>query len=166
MYKPLCISLMIALSTTACGFHLKGLPAGSTQVVQNLHYPVIKLDIPSSYSALNTHLSTQLEGSGVKLNGENAVVLRVLDYQFRRQQLNGKLTEVLLHLNVTFRMEDQNGKALTQERTVRSYRNYQYNIETVNTENQQEQFLKNIMVEDIAQQISTQVINNRLPALP
>lgn len=163
MIKPILTSTMLVLTLTACGFHLKGTHLGSTEQVQTLHYPQLKLDIPQQYNELQKQLKVYLTGSGVTVDSDNGVVLKVVDYQFRRQQLNGKLTEILLHLNVTFHIEDQSGKILTQDRTVRTYRNYQYDIETVNTENQQEQYLKRIMIDDIAQQISTQVINNRLP---
>lgn len=162
MYKTLCMSIMIVLTMTACGFQLKG-STQATQMQQHLRFPQLQLDIPTAYSELQTQLNVHLVGSGIQLNTPNAPILKVTDYQFRRQQLNGKLTEVLLHLNATFYITDAQGRALTQPRTVKTYRNYQYNIETVNTENQQEQYLKRIMVDDIAQQINTQIINNRLP---
>lgn len=164
MYKTLCLSIMIALSTTACGFHLKGTPT-TTQNIQNLSYPNLTVEIPKEYQILKNPLEAYLSASGIQLNTADGKVLKIVDYQFRRQQLNGKLTEILLSLSVTFRIEDAQGKALTQERTVRSYRNYQYDVETVNTENQQEQFLSKIMIDDIAQQISLQISHNRLPTL-
>lgn len=163
MYKALSISIIIALSTTACGFHLKGSQA--SQSIEKLYYPHLTVEIPTAYQKLTSPLETALAASGIKLNSKDGKVLKIVDYQFRRQQLNGKLTEILLNLTVTFRIEDGQGKALTQERTVRSYRNYQYDIETVNTENQQEQYLSKIMLDDIAQQISLQISNNRLPEL-
>lgn len=163
MYKALSISIIIALSTTACGFHLKGSQA--SQSIEKLYYPHLTVEIPTAYQKLTSPLETALAASGIQLNSKDGKVLKIVDYQFRRQQLNGKLTEILLNLTVTFRIEDGQGKALTQERTVRSYRNYQYDIETVNTENQQEQYLSKIMLDDIAQQISLQISNNRLPEL-
>lgn len=163
MYKALSISIIIALSTTACGFHLKGSQA--SQSIEKLYYPHLTVEIPTAYQKLTSPLETALAASGIQLNTQDGKVLKVVDYQFRRQQLNGKLTEILLHLTVTFRIEDATGKAITQERTVRGYRNYQYDVETVNTENQQEQYLIQMLHEDIAQQISLQVSNNRLPKL-
>lgn len=163
MYKTLGLSIFIALTTTACGFHLKGTP--STQTVENINYPNLTVEMPQAYQALKTPLEAHLSAAGIQLNTADGKVLKIVDYQFRRQQLNGKLTEILLSLNVTFRIEDAQGKALTAERTVRSYRNYQYDVETVNTENQQEQFLSKNMIDDIAQQISLQISHNRLPNL-
>lgn len=163
MLKAIVISILVASTATACGFHLKG--TTPTKNIQTLHYPNLSLDIPSAYQQLHTPLEKHLGSAGIKLNSQDGKVLKIVDYQFRRQQLNGKLTEILLNLTVTFRIEDSQGKALTQERTVRSYRNYQYDIETVNTENQQEQYLSKIMLDDIAQQISLQISNNRLPEL-
>lgn len=168
MRKYFYTGLIVTLTSlsTACGFHLKGTYIGDSNHAQTLHYPQIKLDIPQQYQELKTPLKNSLLAGGVQVDTADSYVLKVVDYQFRRQQLNGKLTEILLHLNVTFHITDKNGQILTKNRTVRTYRNYQYDVETVNTENQQEQYLKRIMIDDIAHQISTQVVNNRLPKAP
>lgn len=162
MYKILTLCVLTTL-TTACGFHLKGLQVYNTQPPTNYS----TLDIEFTHQGkeeLYAPLARQLKNIGILVQSqENTPVLNILDYQFRRQQLNGKLTEVLLHLNVTFRIEDSTGKALTQERKVRSYRNYQYNIATVNTDNQQESYLRQKMLDDVAQQISLQLSHQRLP---
>lgn len=162
MYKILAICLLATLSS-ACGFHLKG---GQTLTQSAIpQYKHLNIEFAPEHQVLCTPLLNQLKASGIRVqnNGVETPVLKILDYQFRRQQLNGKLTEVLLHINVTFRIEDATGKAITEERIVRSHRNYQYNIATVNTENQQESFLKQKMLEDIAQQISMQITHQRLP---
>ncbi|MDO4223989.1 MAG: hypothetical protein Q4D05_08190 [Acinetobacter sp.] len=159
--------LSCSLLVTACGFHLKGVTSPEQQQVQGQNTLItLRLDIPKQHQALEEQLKIHLAGSGVQLNDGNAPTLKIVDYQFRRQQLNGKLTEILLNLNVSFYIQNAQGQPLTQVRTVRSYRNYQYDVETVNTENQQEDYLKRIMIDEIAQQISTQVFNKRLPNLP
>lgn len=161
MYKILSLCLLTALST-ACGFHLKGTHTQQTSPAFN--YSTLNIEFAHQGQELYTPLSKHLKNSGIVVqNQSDAPVLNILDYQFRRQQLNGKLTEVLLHLNVTFRLEDSSGKALSQERTVRSYRNYQYNIATVNTDNQQESYLHKKMLDEVAQQISLQLSHQRLP---
>lgn len=162
MLKTIVISILVASMTTACGFHLRGQNPNMQTAMQSVDYPSIKLDIPAQHKAFANQLHKQLIGNGIQLDQNNAVIFKLDDYQFRRQKMNGKLTEVLLQLNVSFYLTDQQGKRLTQSRTVRAYRNYQHDIETVNTENQQEQYLKQIMLDDIAQQISNQIINNRL----
>lgn len=162
MLKTIVISILVASMTTACGFHLRGQNPNMQATMQSVDYPSIKLDIPAQHKTFATQLHKQLIGNGIQIDQNNAVIFKLDDYQFRRQKMNGKLTEVLLQLNVRFYLADQQGKRLTQPRTVRAYRNYQYDIETVNTENQQEQYLKQIMIDDITQQISNQIINNRL----
>lgn len=161
MYKILSI-LVLVIFSSACGFHLKGTQHQPSLTAPS--YQQLGLEIAPEHQILAQPLSTELKASGIQLHPQAGQVLRILDYQFRRQQLKGKLTEVLLHTQVTFRIEDAQGKALSQERTVRSHRNYQYNIETVNTENQQESYLKQKMLEEVAQQISLQLTNQRLPS--
>lgn len=162
MLKTIVISILVASMTTACGFHLRGQNPQSQAGTQAVDYARITLDIPTEHKSFAVQLHKQLIGNGIQLDQNDSVIFKLDDYQFRRQQLNGKLTEVLLQLNVRFYLTDQNGKMLTQPRTVRAYRNYQYDIETVNTENQQEQYLKQTMIDDVAQQITNQIINNRL----
>jgi LPS-assembly lipoprotein len=79
--------------------------------------------------------------------------------------LNGKLTEVLLRLTVTFQIEDRQGNKITEPRTLTASRTYQYDVATVNTDNQQEAYLNRIIIDDIAQQITRQIAANRLPKL-
>lgn len=66
-------------------------------------------------------------------------------------------------MTVTFQIEDRQGHALTEPRTITATRNYQYDVATVNTDNQQEIYLNHIIVDDVAQQIARQISNNRLP---
>jgi LPS-assembly lipoprotein len=105
-----------------------------------------------------------LNATGVQLsNANDAYVLRILDYTPRRQLLNGKLTEVLLRLTVTFQIEDRQGNKITEPRTLTASRSYQYDVATVNTDNQQEAYLNKIVIDDVAQQITRQIAANRLP---
>ena len=90
-------------------------------------------------------------------------MLRVLDYKPQRLELNGKLIEVLLRLNVPFRIEDAQGRPITEPRTVVASRSYQYNVETVNTDDQEKNYLNQVIVDDVAQQIVRQISSNRLP---
>jgi len=113
---------------------------------------------------LHEKLAIYLGASGVQLsNGSDAYVLRVLDYKPQRLELNGKLIEVLLRLNVTFRIEDAQGRPITEPRTVVATRSYQYNVETVNTDDQEKNYLYQVIVDDVAQQIVRQISSNRLP---
>ncbi|MFE1969981.1 hypothetical protein ACFMJR_13945, partial [Acinetobacter baumannii] len=52
---------------------------------------------------------------------------------------------------------------ITEPRTLTAARSYQYDLATVNTENQQESYLQRIVIDDLAQQITRQISANRLP---
>ena len=120
--------------------------------------------LPDNTDELENRLSIYLSATGVQLsNANDAYVLRMLDYTPRRQLLNGKLTEVLLRLTVTFQIEDRQGNKITEPRTLTASRTYQYDVATVNTDNQQEAYLNRIIIDDIAQQITRQIAANRLP---
>jgi len=150
----------LSAGLVGCGFHLKGTNPSSAPVA----YSVMSLALPANTEALEEKLAIYLGAAGVQLsNSPNAYVLRVLDYTPRRLELNGKLVETLLHLSVTFRIEDAQGNPVTEPRTVIATRSYQYDIETVNTDDQEQVFLKQVLVDDIAQQISRQISSNRLP---
>ena len=127
-------------------------------------YNKLTLVLPDNTDELENRLSIYLSATGVQLsNANDAYVLRILDYTPRRQLLNGKLTEVLLRLTVTFQIEDHQGRKMTEPRTLTASRNYQYDVATVNTENQQEAYLNRIVIDDLAQQLTRQIAANRLP---
>ncbi|MEA1816220.1 LPS assembly lipoprotein LptE [Acinetobacter baumannii] len=156
------VVLTLGLSTglVGCGFHLKGTNPTATPLV----YKKLSLELPAKTDDLETQLKVYLTANGVQLSNDNdAYVLRVLEYTPRRQLLNGKLTEVLLRLTVTFQIEDRQGNKITEPRTLTAARSYQYDLATVNTENQQESYLQRIVIDDLAQQITRQISANRLP---
>ena len=159
-FAAIVLTLGLSASLVGCGFHLKGMNPTAAPLV----YQKLNLVLPANTDELNRQLNTYLAASGVQLGQANdAYVLRVLEYTPRRQLLNGKLTEVLLRLTVTFQIEDRQGNPITQPRTLTASRSYQYDVETVNTDNQQESYLNRIVIDDIAQQISRQIAANRLP---
>ncbi len=150
----------LSAGLVGCGFHLKGTNPSSAPVA----YSVMNLALPANTDDLQEKLAIYLGATGVQLsNSPNAYVLRVLDYTPRRLELNGKLVETLLRLSVTFRIEDAQGHPITEPRTVIATRSYQYDIETVNTDDQEQVFLKQVLIDDIAQQIARQISSNRLP---
>lgn len=143
-----------------CGFHLKGTNPTTAPVA----YSVMHLALPANTEDLQEKLAVYLGAAGIQLsNAPDNYVLRVLNYTPRRLELNGKLVETLLQLNVTFRIEDAQGNPLTEPRTVIATRSYQYDIETVNTDDQEQKYLNQILIDDIAQQIARQISSNRLP---
>jgi len=154
------LTLGLSAGLVGCGFHLKG----SNPTAAPLVYNKLSLALPGNTGELENRLSIYLSANGVQLsNANDAYVLRILDYTPRRQLLNGKLTEVLLRLTVTFQIEDRQGRKITEPRTLTASRTYQYDVATVNTDNQQEAYLNRIVIDDVAQQITRQIAANRLP---
>ena len=154
------LTLGLSAGLVGCGFHLKG----SNPAAIPLVYNKLTLVLPDNTDELENRLSIYLSATGVQLSTANdAYVLRILDYTPRRQLLNGKLTEVLLRLTVTFQIEDHQGRKMTEPRTLTASRNYQYDVATVNTDNQQEAYLNRIVIDDLAQQLTRQIAANRLP---
>ena len=154
------LTLGLSAGLVGCGFHLKG----SNPAAIPLVYNKLTLVLPDNTDELENRLSIYLSATGVQLsNAKDAYVLRILDYTPRRQLLNGKLTEVLLRLTVTFQIEDRQGRKITEPRTLTASRSYQYDVATVNTDNQQEAYLNRIVIDDLAQQLTRQIAANRLP---
>ena len=154
------LTLGLSAGLVGCGFHLKG----SNPAAIPLVYNKLTLVLPDNTDELENRLSIYLSATGVQLsNANDAYVLRILDYTPRRQLLNGKFTEVLLRLTVTFQIEDHQGRKMTEPRTLTASRNYQYDVATVNTDNQQEAYLNRIVIDDLAQQLTRQITANRLP---
>ncbi|MBP7975126.1 MAG: hypothetical protein KAZ02_04585 [Acinetobacter sp.] len=154
------LTLGLSAGLVGCGFHLKG----SNPAAMPLVYNKLTLVLPDNTDELENRLSIYLSATGVQLsNANDAYVLRILDYTPRRQLLNGKFTEVLLRLTVTFQIEDHQGRKMTEPRTLTASRNYQYDVATVNTDNQQEAYLNRIVIDDLAQQLTRQIAANRLP---
>lgn len=162
------LTLGLGAGLVGCDFHLKGTNPTATPLV----YTKLQLIMPNnsrSVSNNNTQdlekkLSVYLTAAGVQMsNADDAYVLRVLDYKPLRHELNGKLIEVILRLSVTFQIEDRQGNPITEPRTLNATRTYQYDVATVNTDDQQNKYLSEILIDDIAQQMSRQIAANRLP---
>ena len=159
-FATIILSCGLVTSMVGCGFHLRG--TQSTPIAQQ--YQALQLHIPEVANSLKKPLTIYLTNLGARIDQSDAqYALKITDYQQTRQLFSGKLTEVQLRLSVQFHIEDLQGQLITEPRTVISQRSYQYNIETVNTERQEEAFLLQIMQDDLAQQISRQLHANRLP---
>lgn len=151
----------LSAGLVGCGFQLKG----TNPTVAPVAYSKMRLALPAQAEELQEKLSIYLGAAGVQLSNSNdAYLLRVLNYSPRRLELNGKLVETMLRLNVTFRIEDAQGNPVTEPRTVVATRSYQYDVATVNTDDQEQKFLRDVMIDDVAQQIVRQISSNRLPA--
>lgn len=156
------LTLGLSAGLVGCGFHLKG----TNPTTAPIEYAKMSLVLPKDTEELQEKLTTYLAATGIQVSHEpNAYVLHVLDYKPQRHELNGKLVETLLRLNVTFRIEDAQGNPITEPRTIMASRSYQYDVATVNTDDQEQKYLKQVIIDDIAQQIVRQVSSNRLPKI-
>lgn len=154
------LTLGLGAGLVGCDFHLKGTNPMATPLV----YTKLELVLPANTEDLEKKLSAYLSATGVQLsNANDAYVLRVLEYKPIRHELKGSLIEVLLRLNVTFQIEDRQGNPITEPRSLTASRSYQYNVATVNTDDQQYRYLSEILIDDVAQQMSRQISANRLP---
>ncbi|MBE9400182.1 hypothetical protein IQR32_02260 [Acinetobacter albensis] len=154
------LTLGLSASLVGCGFHLKGTNPTTAPVA----YSKMRLVLPNNTEELQEKLAVYLGATGIQLSeNPDAYVLRVLDYTPQRHELNGKLVETLLRLTVTFRIEDAQGQPVTEPRTITASRSYQYNVETVNTDDQEQKYLNQVIIDDLAQQIVRQIASNRLP---
>lgn len=154
------LTLGLVASLGGCGFHLKG----SNPVATPMVYNKMSLVMPQSAQSLEQKLSVYLTAAGVQMSdSSDAYVLRVLEFTPRRNELRGQLVETVLSLGVTFQIEDHEGRPVTEPRRVFSTRSYQYNVGTVNTDDQEQGYLNKILIDEIAQQITRQISANRLP---
>ncbi|GAA5016072.1 hypothetical protein GCM10023206_27570 [Acinetobacter puyangensis] len=159
-FAAIVLTLGLSASLVGCGFHLRGTQLSALPQ----EYQSIRLDLIEKAEPLKKPLSVYLADLGAQVNQPNATTtLRINNYELRRQLFSGKLTEVQLRLSATFSIENAQGEQLTAPRTVIAQRSYQYDIASVNTERQEEQYLIKVMQEDVAQQIVRQLHANRLP---
>ncbi len=156
------LTLGLSASLVGCGFYLKG----TNPSVAPIQYSNLQITVPKNSGDLDEKLSLYLASSGVQLSSkDDSYRLNVLSYSSNLLELQGILRENILRLTVTFRIEDAAGNALTENRTVSAIRNYQYNAATVNTDNQEEKYLREMLIDDVAQQIARQISSNRLDKL-
>ncbi len=153
--------VLLSMLLAACGFHLR---SASTVPVR---YQTLQLELPAGDNAerLSQPLISELLPLGIVFDGQVGPKLHILTIQPTRQLLNGRLTEVQLALMVTFRIEDgQTGQPITVDRTIMARRSYQYDIATVNVDNQQEPLLRDELYREVASLIARQLSTGRLPA--
>lgn len=155
-------TLGLSSSLIGCGFHVRG----SQTAALPGQYQSIALSIPENAQALKKPLEIALTNIGSRVNQTGSQrVLRINDYQLKRRLFSGTLTEAQLQLTVTFSIEDLSGQRITAPRTVYAQRSYQYDRATVNVDDQENDYLIQVMQNDIAEQISRQISANRLPAV-
>ncbi|PVZ86109.1 hypothetical protein C9426_17215 [Serratia sp. S1B] len=158
------LTLGLSAGLVGCGFHLKGLSQTSIPVA----YPHMKYNNnnPSQGNTLQTKLKIYLSGYGIQFDdAKEAYSLHILEYNYHRQRLNGRVAEVILHLNVTFQIEDAQGRPVTTPRSINGVKSYQYNVATVNVDDNEQDAVISLLIDDVAQQMARQIVTNRLPHL-
>lgn len=162
MLRQVSVSLALGLATlnlSGCGFHLRGTQTSAIPIA----YKNVQVDLPKQAEALREPLVVYLQSLGSMVNQDkNAPIIKITDYQQTRQLLSGRLTEVQLRLAITYHIESSLGEPLTIDYSVYSRRSYQYDIATVNTENQEEAHLIEEMNLDAAMQIARQLHAGRM----
>lgn len=137
---------------TACGFQLRAPVQANSLAGQPMQLALAET------SALTKPLQHELIGLGVRLSETASTTLNVTDVVMNRQILNGKLTEVQLSLTAKFQLVDsQTGEPLSTSRSVLARRSYQYDIATVNTDNQQEGLLEAELYQEVAGRLARQL---------
>ena len=151
------IVLSLALALGACGFQLRG----ANSIPETYHH--LRLAVPSG-TPLESWLRAELIAYKITLDEPNSPRLHVLAIRPTRTQLIGTISEVEVGVEVDFQMEDAQGAPLTAVRTVSVHRGYQYDINTVGIQSQQEERLTPELYQDAAQQIIRQLASGRLPS--
>jgi len=151
------IVLSLALALGACGFQLRGSESIPTV------YQHLRVSVPPG-TPLENWLRAELIAFKITLDEPTSPRLHVIAVRPTRNQLIGTITEVELGLDVDFQVEDAQGTPLTALRTVSVHRNYQYDINSVGIQSQQEERLIPELYQEAAQQIIRQLATGRLPA--
>lgn len=137
---------------TACGFQLRTPVQANSLAGQPMQLVI------ATANPLAAPLRRELLGLGVQLAETAESSLKISDITLNRQILNGKLTEVQLNLTAKFQLVDsQTGEPLSTPRTVIARRSYQYDIATVNTDNQQEGLLEAELYQEVAGRLARQL---------
>ncbi len=152
-----CIVLALVLLLGACGFQLRG----SDSIPENFRH--LRVAVPGG-TPLESWIRAELIAYRVTLDEPGTPRLHVIAVRPTRNQLVGNITEVEVGVEVDFQLEDAQGVPLTAVRTVATRRSYQYDINTVGIQSQQEERLTPELYQEAAQQIVRQMATGRLPA--
>lgn len=138
----------------ACGFHLRGMVALPDQYKS--------LYIQTSGVTQNTLAALQqsLIANNVTLHSSAElakVVLKLTDEKNDRRisstNSNGDINEYLLIQYVTFELTNQKGDVLIEQTTIETRRNYEYDVNNVNSQSELERTYVSEMRRDLVQRI-------------
>lgn len=149
---------LVALTTTACGFHLRG--TGKVEMPAALSILQVRVEgnllennplLVAVKNALRTQTDVQIQESGdaprLLLYGEQS------DSRVLSVTSAGKVDEYLLKYEVSFRLVDVDNKLLSEPQTVKVQRDHQFDRLNVLAKEREEQELRREMQRDAAQQI-------------
>lgn len=154
-FRALIMVLVVAASATGCGFHLRG----------SLPLPE-KIDVITVYStdrAVGQEMIDALEAAGAQVvdEAEAEAVLDLYDVTFTRNvrtiDTRGKVTGYVLHYVVNYRVTDSEGTELRDARLALK-RDYNFEPEQVLQAEEEEESLREDMVEELTQQIMRQLV--------
>jgi len=148
--------LLSALVVQACGFHLRG--------TFNLPPSMKTVYVKSEDAALGVQVEQLLKQSGSSVideSGTNAAIVKITNVNYERDvstvDTRGKVTGYLLVLTASYSANDAAGKRLLREQRVRVQRDYRFDPEQVLVKEGEEEFLRQDMRSDAAQQIVRQI---------
>ncbi|QBQ53333.1 LPS assembly lipoprotein LptE [Nitrosococcus wardiae] len=155
-------SLFLLLLLAGCGFHLRG----DTQLSPLLERTYLQGVVP--YSDLGVGLKRSLEAYGVTVTAvpaEASAILSVTYNQLQRQVLSvgttGKVQEYALKYILQFQVTNPQGEILLPSQQLELMREYQFDERSVLSAGEQEALLREVLQEEMVQQILW-----RLEALP
>ncbi|PIE47415.1 MAG: hypothetical protein CSA42_03165 [Gammaproteobacteria bacterium] len=175
LFTPICIAILLSstLSITACGFQLRGYQTNDLTDAQSIHKKQVALKIANNKAdnKIKSALTKQLNQLGVyvhtkPITNSNISVIKVENIKFRKYELVGILTEVriVLTADVSYSI-NKNGQIINHTQPLQVENSYQYNKASVSIEDQQGQYVRNGLYDEMARQITDQYIALTMPEM-
>jgi len=154
--KFVSIGILIGISLSGCGFHLRGSQLG----VQSLPPLYIKGEDLTGVDVIY-NVMRQYGVAVVARSEEGALVLNLLSDKRERRVLSvntaGKVQEYELHYELVFTVEDNNGTVLMPEQSISLLRDFDFSGDDVLAKESEADGLYRVMQEDAAGQIVTRI---------
>jgi len=141
--------LLLAISITACGFHLRGnipLP----KVIQNMYVQAPDGTFKDKLEEILSQAGANIAPSAIVAD----VIVNVIDASSSRNvgtlDERGKVDSYNLVFSVQYSLDDTNGKVVRKKATLRETRQYDFDPELVVESESEEDQLVSSMEEDVA----------------
>lgn len=146
--------VILLLSVTGCGFHMRGYEALPPQL-QHLY-----IQSNNPYSPLTKQLQQMLRSSGIVISSTAqaaSVTLKVLGddngRQITSQGVSGQLATYMLSYSVTYQLIGNDGHVIQEPQTITTTRNYVVSANQILGDLSVEQNLQNEMRRDVINQL-------------